>query len=587
MAGEVATALTSFKSQIDKASFITDMWFDLDQRRELAKTAWKEIEAYRYATDTKSLPNAASAFTHSTHVPVVAAIAEDLEAIITQVVMPHEDWFTFEALSAEAAKTEVSKAVVSYLKNRFALNGQVGVIKKQVTSLVNYGITFSQVFHSDERNEDKVGYVGPKTRIISPYDIVFNPTAPDFNTTAKVIREIISIGELVKRSKLGIVDKEAVDKLIKNRSTYMAGPRRQSDKNVQYVPMGYGSYEEYITTGHVELLWFYGDVYDQVNDELHESKVIVVVDNEHVVLDEQVKTPTGRPYITRSVWKELPDNLWGQGPLANIIGLNYQVNHRENAKSEGLDRLIYPDKVFTGDIEEIYDEETGQTTYINAEGGGGVQELAINTQFLGFNLEIQGLEQHARAAARLPSDLTGFRSQGEKTALEFSALTDGGMRGFIDKASDFERNTLEPQLQYSIELAHEHFGDAFKVPSKNEGGFIEMLNITKEQLASDGILIPKGSRRFARKNQIMSSLTQLTASGLMQVVAPHMSGKGTTSFVENLLEVEDTGMFEEFAGIIEQGEAQQVANQVEQSTAIQSAQPSVEEEIINQELEGI
>jgi len=582
MSGEISTALTSFKEPVEKASFITALWLYLDNNRDGAVEAWKEVEAYRYATDTHALPNNSSAFTHSTHIPVIAAIAEDLEAIITQVVMPHEDWFTFKAMSADAAKKATARAVVSYLKNRFALNEQEGVVKKLVTSLVNYGVCFSQVAHVDERNEDKVGYVGPKTRLISPYDIVFNPTAPDFNSTSKIIREIISVGELVRRGKKGILDNDAVQAIIKQRSVYLAAPKRSVDKSNTYTPLGYGTYEEYISQGHVELLWFYGDVYDQVNDTLHESRVIVVVDDTHVVLDEEVKTPTGRPYISRSVWKEVPDNLWGQGPLANIVGLNYQVNHRENAKSEGLDRLIYPDKVFVGDIEEIYNEETGQTTYINAEGGGGVQELAINTQFLGFNLEIQGLEQHARSAARLPSDLTG-----EKTALEFSALTDGGMRGFIDKARDLERTSLEKHLQASLELAHEHFGDAFAVPSQNEGGFIEMLNITKDSLAVDGILVPKGARRFARKNQIMSSITQLSATGLMQVVAPHMSGKGTANLIEELLEVGDTGMFEEFAGILEQGEAQQVMNQVEQSTALEASQPSLEETMLQQEIEGL
>ena len=265
--------------------------------------------------------------------------------------------------------------------------------------------------------------------------------------------------------------------------------------------------------------------------------------------------------------------------------MNYQVNHRENAKSEALDRLIYPDKIYQGDVEEMYDDETGQMTYLAPE-GGGVQELAINTQFFSFDLHIDRLQHSARSAARLPSDLTGFRSQGEKTLGEVTALTEGGMRGFIDKAADFERSSLEKHLGAEIELAYDNFGSAFKVPNKNEGGFIEMLNVTKEDLAVNGILIPRGAKRFARKNQMLSTLTQLSATPLAQVIALHTSGKGATELVNELLETHDTGLFEEFAQILEQGEAQQIMNQVEQSNAMQASQPSLEEQMITNELEG-
>ncbi len=584
MSGESATALGGFVTPAEKAEFVTRLWTEWDAARDPAISKWREIEAYRYATDTNSLPNAKGAFTHSTHMPVAAAIAQDLEAILLQVVMPHEDWFTFEPMDSQAARKDQRKTIVSYLKNRHALNGYTDEVAKLRSDLVTYGNCFSQVFHANESRGEQSGYVGPKVRRVSPYDIAFDPTAVDFSCTPKVIREIITLGELKRRGDAGILDSETVNKLLHGRGNF-ANSDAGEDKNEQYVPLGFGTYQQYIQSGFIELLWFYGDVYDQENIELHESQIVVVADSEEVLLEDTIKTSTGKPHIFQSVWQKLPDNLWGQGPLENIIGLNYQVNHRENAKSEALDRLIYPDKIYQGDVEEMYDDETGQMTYLAPE-RGGVQELAINTQFFSFDLHIDRLQHSARSAARLPSDLTGFRSQGEKTLGEVTALTEGGMRGFIDKAADFERSSLEKHLGAEIELAYDNFGSAFKVPNKNEGGFIEMLNVTKEDLAVNGILIPRGAKRFARKNQMLSTLTQLSATPLAQVIALHTSGKGATELVNELLETHDTGLFEEFAQILEQGEAQQIMNQVEQSNAMQASQPSLEEQMITNELEG-
>jgi len=584
MSGESLTALGGFTTSEEKADTIITTFTKWDSSKQPAIEKWREVESYRYATDTSSLPSG-SAFTHSTHMPVVSAIAQDLEAILMQVVMPHEDWFTFEPSDAEAARAVQRKTIVSYLKNRHALNGYTGTVDKLRSDLVSYGICFSQVSHVDRSVGDRQGYIGPVVNRISPYDIVFDPTAARFEDSPKIIREIVSLGELHRRGLKGEFDNDKVTELLTQRR-HAASSDSGEDKNEQYVPMGFDTYQSYLTGGFVELLWFYGDVYDADNNILHESKMIVVADSSFTLLEEDIKTATGKPHIYRSVWQELPDNLWGMGPLENIVGLNYQVNHRENAKSEALDRLIYPDKVYVGDVEEMYDDETDTVTYLAPE-GGGVNELAINTQFFSFDLQIDRLTHSARAAARLPSDLTGFRSQGEKTLGEVAALTEGGMRGFVDKAANFERTSLEQHLKAEIELAHTHFGTAFSVPNKSEAGFIEMLNVTKEDLAVNGLLIPRGAKRFARKNQMLATLTQVSATPLFQIALPHTSAVGVSNMLAELLEVQDEGIFEENAQIIEATEQQQMMDQAEQSNAIAASQAGIEETMLDQEIQNL
>jgi len=584
MAGESATSLQSLDTDEMVATFITNLWMTWDRDKEEAVDRWREVESYRYATNTSELNNVENSFTHSTHIPIVSTIAQDLEAILLQVVMPHEDWFTFQPMDSFAARKDQRQAIVSYLKNRIALNGYFEEVTKLRSDLVTYGNCFSQVTYVDESTEEKAGYIGFKARRISPYDIAFDPTCAEFEKAPKVIREVISLGELFKRGRDGIFDEATVTKLLKERN-YSGTSDGNDDKNDQYVPRGFGTYQQYLTSGYVELLWFYGDIFDAVRGELREAMMYVVADQDHLLKEEAIPTTNGLPHIYQSVWQKLPDNLWGMGPLENIIGMNYQINHRENSKSEGLDRTIYPDKVYTGDVEEMYDEDTGQVTYLAPE-GGGVQDLGINTQFLNADLHIDRLNHGARAAARLPSDLTGFRSQGEKTLGEVTALTDGGMRGFIDKAADFERSSLEKHLQAGIELAYDNFGSAFKIPNKSEGGLITMLELSKEDLGINGVLVPRGAKRFARKNQLLASLTQVSATPFAQSAALHFSGKASANLIAELLEVQNTGLVEEFAQLHEQTEAQQIMQQGEQSSAMAATQPGLEEQMLNQDLDG-
>lgn len=581
MSGESLVAYDDLSEEINVINLITKKWDEWDGYRDPVLSRWKEIESYRYATDISDLPNVASSFTHTTHLPIVASIAQDLTAIMMQVVMPHTDYFTFEDSGLKPVARDVRLALIKYAKNRTSINGFRDVIKKLVDDLVNYGVCFSM---SSYVAEDK-GYSGAKPSRISPYDIVFDPTCSDFDKSPKIIREIISLGELKRRADDGEFDEEAVAQLLTTRSTY--SPKTYSqEKDAQYTPRGFTTYRSYIESGTVEILWFYGDMFDAKNGERIESKVYAVSDSEFMLLEDDIKTRSGTPNIFRSAWQELPDNLWPMGPLENIIGINYQINHRENAKSEGLDRLIYPDRVHMGDVEEIFDEETGQVTYITDE-GGGVQDIPINSQFLSFDLHIDRLNFAARQAARLPGDLVGFRSQGEKTLGEVSALTEGGMRGFIDKAAEFERTTLERHLKSVIELSYDNFEGVEKIKVVGDDGLVETLELNKEDFEAEGSLIPMGARRFARKNQLLSSLTQLSATPLAQIAAQHISGRKAGKMIEQLLEIEEHGLIEDFAQIKEQGEAQQMMNSIEQSNAMQAAMPSSEEMMLEQELANL
>lgn len=585
MSGETLNTYQSAGTDIDLAAIITHRWSQWNLQKEPAMEKWEEVEAYKYATDTTTLPNFNSPFEHTTHIPVIAPIAQDLEAIINQVTIPHDDWFDFAPTDPSSAKVTLRKKITSFLKNRHRVGNFVPEARKLISDLVTYGNSFCQVIFSDETNKDKVGYIGPKIIRISPYDIVFDATARSFEDSPKIIRELITLGELRRRADKGLLDKEVVDEILENRRA--VGGRAsfpQHHKDQQYVPAGFGTYEEYTTSGTIELLWFYGDLYDNDSGELLLNKQIVVADDNYVLLNEEIETVDGKPHIYKAGWENKPDNLWSMGPLDNIVGINYQVNHRENAKSDALDKLIVPDRVYQGDVEQIYDDETGATEYLAPE-GGGVTELNINTQFFSFDLHIDRLEHEARRSARLPSDLIGFRSAGEKTLGEVTALTEGGMRGFIHKAQDFER-FLEQILTAELAVARDNLSSVIQVPGQTEGGIIPFMEISREDLKVSGSLIAQGARRFARKQQILGTLTQLSATPLYQQAIPHTSGAKIAELLAELTETQAEGIFERFAGINEGAEAQIVQSEAQQFVASRVSQPSIEDMDLDEELEG-
>lgn len=587
MSGETLTVYQEI-DELDLAAIITEKYSEWDSYREPAKERWKEIEAYLYATDTTHLPNFNSPFEHTTHIPVVAPIAQDLEAIVSQVTLPHEDWFEFKPYDKKSASYVLRNKIKSYIKNRHALSGFNVVAKKLIADLITYGVSFALVHYVDETNNgEKVGYDGPKVKRISPYDIVFDPTACAFEDSPKIIRELITLGELKKRANKGLLDADVVNEILSDRRAVGSRSSFSSNhyKDQQYVPSGFGSFEQYVASGTIELLWFYGDMYDPDTTTLLENKQCVVAEGKYVLLNEDIKSVDGKVHLYKADWQIRQDNLWPMGPLDNIIGLNYQVNHRENAKSDALDKLIVPDRVFMGDVERIYDDETGATEY-NAPEGGGVQELGINTQFFSFDLHIDRLTQSAQKAARLPNDLVGFRSAGEKTLGEVTALTEGGMRGFLHKAQDFER-FLEQILTAEVEIARENLSSVIQVAGQVESGIITFLDISAEDLKMSGALVATGARRFARKQQILGTLTQLSATPLYQQTAMHTSGVALAKLIAELTETTEEGIFEEYIAIQEQSEAQKMQQRAEQEAAISAGEPTLQERMLMQEEDAL
>lgn len=583
------TALTfeQWLNPSQKATDVATKYHDWQGQRDAALASWAEIEAFIYATDTNSLPNAASAFDHTTHIPITAEIRDDLVAIMYSTILPHNDWLGWKAYGRDAMDAAKQAKATAYIENRHTLNGFRPVARQLIEDYITYGNCISQTISVDERpviDEDGtlgVGYVGPKVRRISPYDFVMNPAAPSFKESPKIVSQLVDLAWLVKNGdKLGF-NKEVVQEILDSRGGFHNVTQATQYKNQQYIPAGFNSWEAYVESGMVELLWFYGDAFVYETGELEEDRLLVVADRGRLLLDKSEPNPR----IHHVGWMVKPDNLWGQSPLSQIIGMNYQINHRENAKSDAIDKFIYPDRVLLGDIDQIYDDETGETTWVG-DANANVNYIQPEASVLSFDNEVDRLLNHARNAARLPPQLAGFRTPGEKTLGEVQSLNDGAFRGFIHKAEHFELNLLEPVISDELELGAESLQLQLQVPSTTDAALPSTLNITQDDLRSNGKLVPYGARRFARDLQQMNMLMTIANSNLAGLVGQHTITWKLAQAVERLGGFEKYELFTKFGAIDEQTEAQMHQAAAEQNLQQSLSQPSLQEDAITAQLGG-
>ena len=186
-------------------------------------------------------------------------------------------------------------------------------------------------------------------RRISPNDIVFNPIAPSFAETPKIVRSLVSKGEvkeMIERMAADAEDSEEAMKLwdymkdIRHTAAEHSGDLRSKDSIYQVA--GFDSFKSYLESEYVEILTFYGDLYDESKDEFLRNHVIKVVDRHKIISSKPSPTYFGTHPIYHCGWRLRPDSLWAMGPLDNLVGMQYRIDHLENIKADLFDLTGFP-----------------------------------------------------------------------------------------------------------------------------------------------------------------------------------------------------------------------------------------------------
>lgn len=550
----------------DEAKFIANQWFVFNSNKRQQIERWKELRNYIFATDTTTTTNKKLPWKNSTTLPKLCQIRDNLHSNYISALFPNDEWLRWEAYTQDGAMVKKSKAIESYMANKTRESKFRTEISKSVYDYIDYGncfltVDFEASYREDERGNRIVDYIGPIARRISPLDIVFNPLANNFQDSYKIIRSLKTVGEL-KLMAESEPDNEYLKTALNKRQLISSGAYGvdTTDKAEALQIDGFGNFYDYLQSNSVEILEFWGDLHNNATGQLEKGVVITIIDRAFVISKRKIPSWLGHTPIYHAGWRLRPDNLWAMGPLENLVGMQYRIDHIENLKADAMDLSIHPPLKVIGEVEEfVYGP--GAEIHIDAE--GDVQELAKNVQWvIQANNEINFITTLMEQYAGAPSEAMGIRTPGEKTAFEVQQLQNAAGRIFQEKVNNFEMEALEPTLNAMIEVARRNLDVADVIRVMDEDlGVQTFLTITKEDITASGKLRPIGARHYAAQAQLVQNLNSLFSTQIGQLVTPHLSTKQLSKLVEDVLGLSRYQLFQPNIAVFEQQETQRLANQ--------------------------
>lgn len=564
------------------AQNIAELWSNHNTQRRGWLEEKKELRNYIFATDTTKTTNSKLPWKNKTTIPKICQIRDNLHANYMSALFPNDDWLKWEAHDASGALAAKRKAIEAYMKNKVRESGFRETISQLLYDYIDYGNAFYDVEYVTDRHRDPdtneliAGYTGPKLVRVSPLDQVFNPTAASYDQSYKITRYIKTLGELQadidSNPEMRYAD-SVIDRAKNCRSDLSPFSPEDLDKAVGYSIDGFGSLKDYYQSNYVEILEFEGSLHG-ADGTYYENHVITIIDRAYVARIEPMRSWLGKSTKGHVAWRYRPDNLYGMGPLDNIVGMQYRIDHLENLKADAMDLAVLPPLVIAGNVEE-FTYQPGEEILVGE--GATITELGKNLNgVIGANTEIATLEAKMEEMAGAPKQAMGIRTPGEKTAFEVQTLEMAASRIFQHKIQNFEVCLVEPALNRMLEMARRNLDGADLVRVMDDDiGVLEFVKITKDDITAAGKLRPIGARHFAAQATLIQNLMGFFNSplGQDQAVTAHISGKALAYMLEDLLGIERFKLVSENIRVLEMQETQQLVNTAAQHLEETAATP--------------
>jgi len=546
-------------------------------RWKQARSVWEkekeELRSYVFARDTTTTSNKTLPWKNSTTTPKLCQIRDNLHANYMANMFSREDWFDWLPGDELAATKKKADAIRTYMKSKLRASDFRAEVSKLVYDYIDFGNAFAEVqherrFHKTPDGQTVKVYVGPKLQRLSPFDFVFDITAPDFDSAAKITRRLYTMGDLAKMQEDGIDwAKEALASATKIRAAYREMGTPDLKKFSEFPLDGLGTITDYYKGCYVEILEFEGDAYDPETNKLYANHRIIVVDRRQIVSAQPYSSWLGRSNKKHCGWRLRPESLLAMGPLDNLVGLQYRVDHLENLKADVFDQIAFPVVYQKGNVE---DWEWGPGARIFGDGESDVRVLSPDATALNANFEIANILNLMEEMAGAPRQAMGIRTPGEKTAYEVQVLENAAGRIFQNKIQHFEATFIEPLLNDMLEAARRNLDVTEQVAVQDTDlGVTEFRSISAEDIKANGKLVPMGSRHFAEQAGAIQTLNGFMSSPMYQdqAVNANISGLGLALHFSDLLKL-PKGVVRKGVRVIEAAETQKL---------IQAAQSNIQD----------
>ena len=531
----------------------------------------KELRNYIFQTDTTQTSNAKLAWKNKTSIPKICQIRDNLHANYLAALFPHDNWFKWEAATQDAALRSNAKLIEAYMQQKIRESNFKSVISEALYDYIDYGNAFGEVTYESEVHKLADGqaiavYNGPVLHRISPYDIYFDVSSSNFKDASKITRTIVSLGSLQYAADTdpafawvtkALTSRERV------RSDLNAYSDSDLDKSEGLGIDGFGSLSTYYSSDMVELLEYEGDTYNSDTGEVQTNRRVIVMDRRLVVSDEPMESWLGKTNKEHVGWRLRPDNLMAMGPLDNLVGMQYRLDHLENLKADVFDQIAHP-MVYQRGMVEDWDWEPGGRIFGDVDSNVDIlrpDAIALQADFQ-KNQMMQDMEQLVGA----PREAMGIRTPGEKTAFEVQELQNAAGRLFQQKITYFEEHFVEPLLNQMLEAARRNVNTIEVVRVLDDDFAIaEFLKISPEVLSNRGKLYPIGARHFAKQAQTVQNLLGFVNSGAYQdpAVVAHVSGLKIAELMQEHLGLDDFELVQANIRVAEQQQTQKAATQAQ------------------------
>lgn len=565
---------------------IANRWIEWNNPRQNWLAEKAELRRYIYATDTRHTSNAKLPWSNSTTIPKLTQIRDNLFSNYVATMFPKRRWLNWEGNSRKDEDRNKTRSIKDYMMWVVSQPQFKETLRKLVLDYIDYGncfVTAEWVDESTEVNgsEIRAGYTGPRAVRLSPLDLVMNPTSASFSNTPKIWRSLMSIGEakeVLERLSATAADREVAQAVFKHCMDYRGAVAAYGESDLiefdkEYSVDGFDSFRRYLDSDYVELLTFVGDLYDRESGEFLKNHMIVVIDRCKVAIKQPYPYPLSEIPVYHAGWRVRQDNLWAMGPLDNLVGMQYRLDHIENMKADIIDLTAYPVLKIKGSG-EVSEFEWGPLERIYVDSDGDVDVVQPQVNALQYNQELAILESKMEEMAGSPKEAMGFRTPGEKTAYEVQRLENAASRIFQNKIAQFEEQIVEPLLNSMLVLARENLTDATIRVINEDYGATEFLNITREDLSANGRLKPVAARHFAEQAELIQNLTNFANSPIAGMVAPHMSSVRMAAVIEDVLNLEDYEIFTPWIKFSEDAEGQKMQMAAQESLMTESLTPS-------------
>lgn len=581
----------------DLARQISAMYISWKNERTVKEKQWAETRNYIFATDTTTTSNSALPWKNKTTRPKLTQIRDNLQANYLAAIFPTENWFKWQAGNEQAAVKQKAMAVESYMRHKMKESGFEETVSRLINDWIDYGNCFADIEYCHETQTDLGGnivpvYSGPRLIRISPLDHVFDIKAASYEQSPKITRTLLSFGQVEKLRRTNPewkqIGDDVMDKIKNNRREFLRSQRSMDSSDVAKMNAlaadGFSTLADYYRSGYVEFLEFEGDLYDTEKNELYENHVITIVDRVYVARKVPIRNWFGKSYKRHCGWRLRPDNLVAMGPLDNLVGLQYRMDHLENLKADAFDLIAFPPLKVKGYVEDFQWQPMER---IYMEQDSDVESLAPDTTALNAEMQIERIEQTMEEMAGAPKQAMGLRTPGEKTAFEVQALENAAGRIFQNKAMYFEKNFLEPLLNSFLEIARRNMqqSEVVKVID-DESGILDFIKITPDDIRAKGKIVPMGARHFAAQSQLIQNLSSLSGTNIYQdpMVQQHFSSVRVAQLIEENLNLERFKVVRPYVRLEEQMEATSIAQQMQEELAVEAMTPvQTEDDLVAQE----